>query len=335
MLKPIVFSGAQPSGQLSIGNYIGALRQWVKMQDDYTCIYCIADLHALTVFQDPKKLRKASLDVLALYLSCGINPIKSTIFMQSHVPEHSQLCWLLNCYTYFGELNRMTQFKDKSAHYAQNINVGLFNYPVLMQADILLYQTNYVPVGYDQKQHLELIRNTAKRFNSIYGVKIFATPEPFMPKYGARVMSLLEPRKKMSKSDVNCNNIITLLEDPKSAVKKIKRAVTDCDNPPGIYYDPLNKPGVSNLLDILSGVMDKPILEIEKEFKGQMYGYLKDVVADAVSDMLIKLQERYYSLRNDETYLNQILLKGAEKARSQANLTLSKVYEVVGLLKQL
>ena len=251
MTKPIVFSGAQPSGELTIGNYMGALRQWVNMQDDYHCIYCIVDQHAITVRQDAQKLRKATLDTLALYLACGIDPEKSTIFVQSHVPEHAQLGWALNCYTYFGELSRMTQFKDKSARYAENINAGLFDYPVLMAADILLYQTNLVPVGEDQKQHLELSRDIAQRFNALYG-EIFKVPEPFIPKSGARVMSLLEPTKKMSKSDDNRNNVIGLLEDPKSVVKKIKRAVTDSDEPPVVRYDVQNKAGVSNLLDILS-----------------------------------------------------------------------------------
>ncbi|WP_016676487.1 tryptophan--tRNA ligase, partial [Yersinia pestis] len=219
--KPIVFSGAQPSGELTIGNYMGALRQWVQMQDDYDCIYCIVDLHAITARQDPALLRKRTLDTLALYLACGIDPKKSTIFVQSHVPEHSQLSWALNCYTYFGELSRMTQFKDKSARYAENINAGLFDYPVLMAADILLYQTNQVPVGEDQKQHLELSRDIASRFNNLYG-DIFKIPEPFIPKAGARVMSLQDPTKKMSKSDDNRNNVIELLEDPKSVGKKIK-----------------------------------------------------------------------------------------------------------------
>ena len=223
--KPIVFSGAQPSGELSLGNYIGALRQWVQMQDEYDCIYCIVNQHAITVRQDPVKLRKATLDTLALYLACGIDPKKSTIFVQSHVPAHTQLGWVLNCYTYFGELSRMTQFKDKSARYADNVNAGLFDYPVLMVADILLYQANQVPVGEDQKQHLELTRDIAQRFNALYG-DVFTVPQPFIPKTGARIMSLQDPNKKMSKSDDNRNNVIGLLEDPKSVAKKIKRAVT-------------------------------------------------------------------------------------------------------------
>lgn len=333
MSKPIVFSGAQPSGELTIGNYMGALRQWVQMQDDYHCIYRIVDLHAITVRQDPQALRKATLDTLALYLASGIDPQKSTIFVQSHVPEHTQLGWILNCYTYFGELSRMTQFKDKSARFEENINAGLFDYPVLMAADILLYQTTQVPVGEDQKQHLELSRDIASRFNALYG-DIFKVPEPFIPKSGARVMSLLEPTKKMSKSDDNRNNVIGLLEDPKSVVKKIKRAMTDGDEPPVVRYDVKEKPGVSNLLDILSGVTGKPVAELEAEFAGQMYGHLKGAVADAVSQMLSELQERYHRYRNDEAFLEQVLRDGAAKARAQAQDTLKKVYEAVGFVAQ-
>lgn len=331
MSKPIVFSGAQPSGELTIGNYMGALRQWVNMQDDYDCIYCIVDLHAITVRQDALQLRKATLDTLALYLACGIDPQKSTIFVQSHVPEHTQLSWVLNCYTYFGELSRMTQFKDKSSRYAENINAGLFDYPVLMAADILLYQTTQVPVGEDQKQHLELSRDIAQRFNTLYG-DVFKVPEPFIPKSGARVMSLLEPTKKMSKSDDNRNNVIGLLEDPKSVVKKIKRAVTDSDEPPVVRYDVVNKAGVSNLLDILSAVTGKTIAELEQEFSGQMYGHLKGAVADAVSGMLTDLQARYHHFRNDEALLQQIMREGAEKASARAQQTLKKVYEAVGFV---
>ncbi|MEQ6969943.1 tryptophan--tRNA ligase [Pectobacterium polaris] len=333
MSKPIVFSGAQPSGELTIGNYMGALRQWVNMQDDYDCIYCIVDLHAITVRQDPQALRKATLDTLALYLACGIDPKKSTIFVQSHVPEHSQLSWILNCYAYFGELSRMTQFKDKSARYEENINAGLFSYPVLMAADILLYQTNQVPVGEDQKQHLELSRDVGQRFNSLYG-DIFKVPEPFIPKSGARVMSLLEPTKKMSKSDDNRNNVIGLLEDPKAVVKKIKRAMTDSDEPPVIRYDVANKAGVSNLLDILSGVTGKSIPELEQEFNGQMYGHLKGAVADAVSGMLSELQERYHRYRNDEDFLQQIMREGADKASARAQETLKKVYDAIGFVSR-
>ncbi len=333
MSKPIVFSGAQPSGELTIGNYMGALRQWVQMQDDFHCIYCIVDLHAITVRQDPVALRKATLDTLALYLACGIDPAKSTIFVQSHVPEHTQLSWILNCYAYFGELSRMTQFKDKSARYEENINAGLFDYPVLMAADILLYQTHQVPVGEDQKQHLELSRDIAARFNALYG-DVFKIPEPFIPKSGARVMSLLEPTKKMSKSDENRNNVIGLLEDTKAVVKKIKRAVTDSAEPPVVRYDIKEKAGVSNLLDILSGVTGKPIPQLEQEFEGKMYGHLKGEVAEAVSGMLSELQERYYRFRNDEALLNQVMRDGAAKARAHAQETLKKVYEAVGFVAQ-
>ncbi|AIJ07934.1 MULTISPECIES: tryptophan--tRNA ligase [Edwardsiella] len=331
MSKPIVFSGAQPSGELTIGNYMGALRQWVQMQDEYDCIYCIVDQHAITVRQDAEKLRSATLDTLALYLACGIDPQKSTIFVQSHVPEHAQLGWVLNCYTYFGELSRMTQFKDKSARYAENINAGLFDYPVLMAADILLYQTHQVPVGEDQKQHLELSRDVAARFNALYG-DIFKVPEPFIPKSGARVMSLLEPTKKMSKSDENRNNVIGLLEDPKAVTKKIKRAVTDSDEPPVVRYDVVNKAGVSNLLDILSGVTGKRIEDLEAEFAGKMYGHLKGAVADAVSGMLSELQERYHRFRNDEAYLQEVMRDGAAKARARAAQTLDKVYDAIGFV---
>ncbi|PKE29757.1 tryptophan--tRNA ligase [Rahnella sp. AA] len=335
MSKPIVFSGAQPSGELTIGNYMGALRQWVQMQDDYECIYCIVDLHAITVRQDPVQLRKATLDTLALYLAVGIDPKKSTIFVQSHVPEHSQLSWALNCYTYFGELGRMTQFKDKSARYetsnSESITAGLFDYPVLMAADILLYQTNQVPVGEDQKQHLELSRDIASRFNALYG-DVFTVPEPFIPKSGARVMSLQEPTKKMSKSDDNRKNVIGLLEDPKAVTKKIKSAMTDSEEPPVVRYDVKNKPGVSNLLDILSGVTGKAIPELEAQFEGQMYGHLKGAVAEAVAGMLTEVQERYHRFRNDEAYLQEVMREGAEKARARAKVTLAKAYEAIGFV---
>ncbi|KDB49173.1 tryptophan--tRNA ligase [Glaesserella parasuis] len=341
MSKPIVFSGVQPSGELSLGNYLGALRNWVKMQDEYECLFCIVDLHAITVRQDPEALRKATLDTLAIYLACGIDPVKSTIFIQSHVPEHSQLAWILNCYTYFGEMGRMTQFKDKSARHEDNVNVGLFTYPVLMAADILLYQANQVPVGDDQKQHLEITRDIANRFNALYGKKdaegnvlepIFAVPEVFIAKTGARIMSLLEPTKKMSKSDDNRNNVIGLLEDPKSVAKKIKRAMTDGDEPPVVRYDVQNKPGVSNLLDILASVTGKTIPELETEFEGKMYGHLKTAVADEVSAMLSQLQERYHHFRNNEALLENIYREGAEKARTKAKATLADVYKKVGFV---
>lgn len=331
MSKPVVFSGAQPSGELTLGNYLGALRQWSKMQDDYDSIYCIVDLHAITVRQDPSMLRNRTLNTLALYIACGIDPQKSTIFVQSQVAEHSQLAWILNCYTYFGELSRMTQFKDKAARYQENINAGLFTYPTLMAADILLYQTTQVPVGEDQKQHLELTRDIAQRFNAIYG-DVFVVPNPFIPKGGARVMSLLEPTKKMSKSDENENNIIRLLEDPKLVMKKIKRAVTDSDDPPHIKYDVQNKAGVSNLLDILSGITNKSISELETSFNGKMYGHLKTETAEIVCDLLSDIQTKYQLIRNDETMLRDIMQNGALKARLRAQKTLEKVHQVIGFI---
>ena len=331
MSKPIVFSGAQPSGELTLGNYLGALKNWVALQNEYDCVYCIVNQHAITVRQDPQKLRKATLDTLALYLACGIDPKQSTIFVQSHVPAHAELGWALNCYTYFGELSRMTQFKDKSARHAENINAGLFDYPVLMAADILLYQANLVPVGDDQKQHLELSRDIAMRFNALYG-DIFTVPEPFIAKVGARVMSLQDPTKKMSKSDENRNNVIGLLENPKDIEKKIKRAMTDSDEPPVVRYDLKNKAGVSNLLDILTGITGKPIAELEKEFEGKMYGHLKTEVATQVIDMLTELQTKYHQYRDDESYLHSIMQEGAEKARSKAEPTLKKVYDAIGFV---
>ncbi|MDH2999776.1 tryptophan--tRNA ligase [Chelonobacter oris] len=329
--KPVVFSGVQPSGELTIGNYLGALRQWAKMQDEFDCLFCIVDLHAITVRQDAQALRNATLDTLAIYLAAGIDPQKSTIFVQSHVAAHAQLAWVLNCYSYFGEMSRMTQFKDKSARYEENVNVGLFTYPVLMAADILLYQANQVPVGDDQRQHLEITRDIAQRFNALYD-NPFTVPEAFIPKAGARVMSLLEPEKKMSKSDDNRNNVIGLLEEPKAVAKKIKRAVTDSDEPPVVRYDRQNKAGVSNLLDILSGVTGKTIAQLEAEFEGKMYGHLKSAVADEVSAMLTRLQERFRHYRDDEELLNRILREGAEKAQARAVETLTKVYQAVGFV---
>ncbi|MEE2001021.1 tryptophan--tRNA ligase [Alkalimonas sp. MEB108] len=329
--KPIVLSGAQPSGQLTIGNYLGALRQWDQMQDDYNCLYCIVDLHAITVRQDPQALRNASLDSLALYLACGIDPERSSIFMQSHVAEHSQLAWVLNCYTQFGELGRMTQFKDKSERHNNNINAGLFTYPVLMAADILLYQANQIPVGQDQKQHLELARDVAMRFNALHG-DVFTVPEPFIPKVAARVMSLQDPTKKMSKSDDNPQNFIGLLEDPKVIAKKIKRAVTDSDDPPRVMFDLEAKPGVANLLSILSGVTGKTVAELEAEYEGKMYGHLKTDVADAVVALLEPLQQRFKEIRADQNLMHKVLHQGAEQARHRAAATLRNVYDAVGFV---
>ncbi len=330
-MKDIVFSGAQPSGELSIGNYIGALRQWVKMQDDYDCIYSVVDLHAITVRQDPKALYEATFNTLALYLAIGIDPDKSTVFLQSQVPEHAQLSWILNCYTQIGELSRMTQFKDKSKRYEGNVTAGLFDYPVLMAADILLYQANLVPVGEDQLQHLELTRDIAYRFNQLYG-ETFVLPKGFVPKEGARVMSLQDPSKKMSKSDDNRNNVITLLEDPKSIVKKLKKAVTDSDDPPVVRYDWGNKPGVSNLLDLMSAVTGKSIEELVAQFEGKLYGQFKAEVADAVVDLLTPIQTRYKELRQDEGYLREVFKKGAIKASERAQATLDKASKAIGFI---
>ncbi|SKA49065.1 tryptophan--tRNA ligase [Enterovibrio nigricans] len=329
--KPIVLSGVQPSGELSIGNYIGALRQWEQMQDDYDCQYCIVDLHAITVRQDAEKLRQATLDSLALCLAVGVTPEKSNLFIQSHVPEHAQLGWVLNCYAQMGELNRMTQFKDKSARHAENINAGLFGYPVLMAADILLYQANQVPVGNDQKQHLELARDIAHRFNNLYG-DVFTVPEPYIPQVGARVMSLQDPIKKMSKSDDNRNNVIGLLEDPKAIAKKIKRAVTDSEEPPRVAFDIETKPGVANLMGLLSVATGKSFADLEAEYEGKMYGHLKSDTADAVVAMLEPVQTRYKQFREDRAYLDSVMKAGAEKASARAAVTLKKAYEAVGFV---
>ncbi|MCF2947623.1 tryptophan--tRNA ligase [Paraglaciecola aquimarina] len=331
MSKPIVLSGCQPSGQLTIGNYIGALRQWVDMQTTHDCLYMLVDLHSITVRQDPKALYEVCLDGLALYLACGIDPQKSTIFMQSHVPEHAQLGWIMNCYTQMGELNRMTQFKDKSARNVTNINAGLFTYPTLMAADILAYQADQVPVGDDQKQHLELTRDIAARFNNTHG-KTFTVPEPYIPEFGARIMSLQEPTKKMSKSDDNANNFIGLLEDPKKVAKKIKRAMTDSDEKARIYFDPKEKPGVSNLLTILSSVTGSSINDLVPQYEDKMYGHLKGDVADAVVALLEPLQTRFSALRNDRAELDRIMKIGADKASERASVTLDKVYKAVGFI---
>ena len=329
MSKEIIFSGIQPSGELSIGNYIGSLRNWVPMQEDNDCIYCVVDQHAITVRQDPKLLRERTLNTLAIFLACGIDPKKSTIFLQSHVSEHTELAWVLNCYTQVGELSRMTQYKDKSKRYASNITAGLFNYPVLMAADILLYNTNKVPVGDDQKQHIEITRDIAERFNSIYG-ETFVLPEGFFPKAGSRVMSLQEPTKKMSKSDDNPNNVIRILEEPASILKKLKRAVTDSDDPPVIAYDWDKKPGVSNLLELMAAATNRSVEDLVEHFKGQMYGNFKKEVGEAVVAMLEPIQQCYKEIRSDETYMKEIFKVGAEKAHERASVTLQKVYDKIG-----
>ncbi|CAA0350908.1 tryptophanyl-tRNA synthetase [Alteromonas infernus] len=310
---------------------MGALKHWVSMQDDHDCLYMIVDLHAITVRQDPKQLAEACLDGLSLYLACGIDPQKSTLFLQSHVPEHAQLSWVLNCYAQMGELNRMTQFKDKSAKNENNINVGLYSYPVLQAADILLYQADKVPVGEDQKQHLELTRDIATRVNNLYG-DVFKLPDPYIPDFGARIMSLQEPEKKMSKSDNNPNNFIGLLEEPKKLAKKIKRAVTDSDEQANIYFNPTEKPGVSNLLTLLSLSTGKSIKALEPEYTDKMYGHLKGDVADAVVALLEPIQARYAEIRADRAYLDDVMRQGAEKASARAAETLAKVYNAVGFI---
>lgn len=326
--QPTILSGIAPSGQLTLGNYLGAIRNWVAMQDDFDCYYVLVDLHAITVRQDPAEFAERCLDFIALYIACGIDPEKSAIFVQSHVPEHSELAWLLNCYTQMGELNRMTQFKDKSKVHSQNINAGLFTYPVLMAADILLYQATAVPVGGDQKQHLELTRDIAGRFNGLYG-DVFTIPEPFIPTVGARVMSLQDPTKKMSKSDDTETNIVGLLEEPKRILRKIKRAVTDSDNEIRFGDD---KPGVSNLLSISSAISGESIDSLVQKYQGQGYGALKVGVAEQVVECLEPVQARYREIREDRELLDDILAQGAAKARTRAQDTLRKVQDALGFV---
>ena len=332
MTKPTLLSGIQPSGDLMLGNYIGSIKNWVNMQNDYNCLFSLVNMHAITVEQDPAALHKRSLDFVALYLAAGIDPDKSTVFIQSHVPEHSELAWILNCSTYMGELNRMTQFKDKSQRHSQNINVGLFDYPVLMAADILLYQTEMVPVGADQKQHLELTRDLATRWNNRFEREIFKVPDPFIPPTtsGGRIMSLQDPLSKMSKSDENKNNFIGLLDDSKTIIKKFKKATTDSETE--IRYDLENKPGVSNLLTIYSVISGQQIADVEKHFEGKMYGHLKVELGELVAEYLKPMQDRFHDIRADETYLKGVLAKGAEEARMQAQKTLKDVHEAIGFV---
>lgn len=324
--KKRIFSGMQPSGVITLGNYLGALKNWTKLQDEYDCLYCIVDMHAITVRQDPVKLRKQAKDLLVQYLAVGLDPEKNIIYYQSHVPQHAELAWILNCYTYMGELNRMTQFKDKCAKHADNINAGLFTYPSLMAADILLYQTDLVPVGEDQRQHLELTRDIAQRFNGIYG-DVFKVPDAYIGKVGARVMALQEPTKKMSKSDENQNNIITLMDDPKVIMNKMKRAMTDSDTEVRFAEE---KPGISNLLSIYCAVTGKTIAESEKEFAGVGYGTFKTAVGEAVVAELEPVQKRVKELEANKDYLDAIIKGGAEKASRLADRTLTKVQKKVG-----
>lgn len=328
MTNKVLFSGIQPSGNLMIGNYIGAIKHWVSLQNDFTSYFALVDLHTITVKQEASVLRERCYDFLALYLACGINPEQSSIFMQSHVPAHAQLAWILNCYAYMGELNRMTQFKDKSSRYTNNINVGLFDYPVLMAADILLYNTNLVPVGHDQKQHLELTRDLAIRFNNLYG-DVFTIPEPFIPPIGGRLMGLQEPSKKMSKSDENEQNYIALLDPPDIIRKKIARAVTDSGK--DIRQD-ADKPGISNLLVLYSSISALTISEIEQRYVDKGYGVFKKEVAEALIEFLSPIQEKYNQLRQDLKTLHTILQHGSQCAALQANAMLEKVQDRVGLI---
>lgn len=327
--KPVILSGITPSGILTIGHLTGALNNWVKMQDTHRCFFMIADMHAITVRQEAADLRKRTLDTAAMFLACGIDPEKSTLFIQSHVPAHAELAWVLNTFTGYGECSKMTQFKDKSQKHAENVNVGLFAYPVLMAADILLYQADMVPVGEDQKQHLELTRNLAQRFNFHYS-ETFKIPEPYIPKVGARIMSLQDPTKKMSKSDENEKSIIYLNETADVVKNKIKRAVTDSGSE--VKFDESNKPGIANLMTLYSIATGKTFAEIESEFEGRGYGDFKPAVADSVAEFLTPIREKYESIRNDKNKLTEILNYGADKARKTANHTLRKVYKKVGFV---
>lgn len=326
--KKIIFSGIQPTGTFTLGNYIGAVRNWVKLQEEYNCIYSIVDLHAITVKQDPAKLRQHTLEAYALILACGVDPEKSIAFIQSHVKTHAEMNWILACSTQFGELSRMTQFKDKSAKHPDDINAGLFTYPVLMAADILLYKTDLVPVGVDQKQHLELARDVAKRFNQKYG-ELFTIPEPYIPEIGAKVMSLQDPTKKMSKSDENPNACIFILDDTDTIIRKFKRAVTDSDSE--IRYAE-GKDGINNLMTIFSAVTGDSFEKIERDFAGKGYGEFKLAVGEAVSEALRPVRENFAKLIQDKEYLKKCYSEGAQKALSISQKTLSKAYRKVGFV---
>lgn len=326
--KKLIFSGIQPTGTFTLGNYIGAVRNWAPLQEEYNCIYSIVDLHAITVTQDPATLRKHSMEAYALLLACGIDPKRSIAFFQSHNPSHAELSWVLSCATQFGELSRMTQFKDKSAKHADNINAGLFTYPVLMAADILAYNADLVPIGADQKQHLELARNIAQRFNQRYG-DFFTVPDGYIPKLGARVMSLQNPTKKMSKSDENTNACILILDDKDTIVRKFKRAVTDSEA--CVRYAE-GKDGINNLITIYSSMTGKTVEEIEREFDGKGYGDFKLAVGEAVADALEPVRTEYAKLMGDKAYLKECYTEGAERARRITQRTLSKVYRKVGFV---
>ena len=324
--KKILFSGMQATGNLTLGNYLGALKNWVSLSDEYECFYSVVDLHSITVRQDPAELRKRARNLLTLYIAAGLDPEKNCLYYQSHVSGHCELAWILDCFTYMGELSRMTQFKDKAAKHADNVNGGLFTYPVLMAADILLYQTDVVPVGIDQLQHLELTRNIAERFNALYG-DVFTMPEPYVGKTGAKIMSLQDPSRKMSKSDENPNASIYLMDDPDTIIRKFKRAVTDSE---GCVRHSEAQPGICNLMDIYAACTGKTNEEIEKEFDGKGYGDFKLAVGEAVVDILKPLQERYAELTTNKDYIDGIIKNNAEKANYYAQKTLRKVQKKVG-----
>lgn len=324
--KKVVFSGVQPSGNLTIGNYLGAIRNFSEFSDIYKCFYCVVDMHAITVRQVPAELRRRTYETLALYIACGLDPKKNTLYVQSHVPAHAELGWILNCYTMFGELSRMTQFKDKSAKHADNVNAGLFTYPTLMAADILLYQTDLVPVGVDQKQHLELARDIAVRFNGVYGDTL-TVPEGYLAKSGAKIMSLAEPTKKMSKSDENANAVVYILDSKDDILRKFKRAVTDSDTRVAFAE---GKDGINNLMTIYSCFTGKTFDEIEREFDGRGYGDFKMAVGEACADGLANVREEFARLMADKAYLEEVMKNGAAEASYYARKTLSKVKRKVG-----
>ena len=327
--KKVLLSGIQPSGDLHLGNYLGAIKNWAELSEQFDCYWFMADLHTITVRQDPAELRRRTLTQIATYIACGLDPEKNTIFVQSHVHQHAELGWVLDCYTMFGELSRMTQFKDKSAKHADNINAGLFTYPCLMAADILLYQPDFVPVGEDQKQHVEICRDIANRFNHAHG-EVFKVPQPYIPKAGARVMSLNQPDTKMSKSIPE--GCVFLMEKPEDIMRKFKRAVTDSDTERCIRFDREAKPGVSNLMAIYSAITGKSYEEIEREFEGKGYGAFKPVVGEAVVELLRPIREETQRLLADKAYLEGVYRAGAEKASYVAEKTLRKVYKKVGFL---
>ncbi len=326
--NPTMLSGIAPSGRLTLGNYLGAIRNWINAPQHFECFFPLVDLHAITVRQNPETFADRCLDFIAQYIACGIDPQENAIFVQSHVPEHSELAWILNCYTQTGELNRMTQYKDKSRRHRENMNAGLFGYPVLMAADILLYQATHVPVGEDQKQHLELTRDIAQRFNNLYG-PVFTIPEPLIPEVGARVMSLQDPTRKMSKSDQVEGNVILLLDDADVISHKFKRAVTDSGNE---IVHRADKPGIANLLNIASAALDVSIESLEDRYRGKGYGKLKSDVAEAVIALLEPVQQRYMDVRSDKNELERILAAGSEKARSKAAITIREVRRALGLI---